>query len=126
MRRVPVANVSQVLIDAKDLLQDDNARTITTGGQDQIGVELTSIKRFHCDHFCSFPPRESFIREVEWIGQLFGVRRQSEAATALWISSLSFCTKRLSVSPPQRTNDNSPAVQRLCQKSASQRQRREM
>src|SRR5258708_1894908 len=72
MRRVPVANVSQVLIDAKDFLQDDNARTITTGGQGQIGVELTSIKRFHCDHFCSFPPRESFIREVEWIGQCLG------------------------------------------------------
>ena len=44
MRRVPVTNVAQVLIDAKDFLQDDNARTVTAGGQGQIGIKFAAIE----------------------------------------------------------------------------------
>ena len=51
VRRIPVANVPQEFIDAKDFLQDDNARSVTSGGQRRVGVKLSAIKRFHSRHF---------------------------------------------------------------------------
>src|SRR5204862_6904074 len=62
-RRVPVGNDAQKLVDAKNFLQDDNARSVTARGQSEIRIELTAVRRFNFDHFASAPAR-SFIREV--------------------------------------------------------------
>ena len=36
VRRIPVADIAQVLIDPEYFLQDDNAGTVTAGGQSEI------------------------------------------------------------------------------------------
>src|SRR5580765_6719440 len=50
MRRIPVADLPHVLIDAKDFLQDDDAWPITAGRQSDMRVKFAAIKRFDCEH----------------------------------------------------------------------------
>src|SRR5689334_19536451 len=43
MRRIPVSDIAQVLIDAKDLLEHDDAWPITTRRQCQVTIKLPVI-----------------------------------------------------------------------------------
>src|SRR5260370_6211273 len=43
---VPVTNLAHVFIDAKDFLQDDNARAIGARGQSKVAFQLSAIERF--------------------------------------------------------------------------------
>src|SRR6185503_11033511 len=50
VRRIPVGNVTEVLIDTKDLLEHDDAWSITARRQGNVGVKLPTIKRFDFHH----------------------------------------------------------------------------
>src|SRR5205814_1244464 len=52
VRRVPVAGVTHELIDAKDFLKDDDAGTIATRRQSDVGIEFPTVGRFNCGHDC--------------------------------------------------------------------------
>src|ERR1051326_2560928 len=41
---IPVTHLPHVLVNAKDFLQHDDARAITTGRQSKVGVELSVIE----------------------------------------------------------------------------------
>src|SRR5689334_19001332 len=50
VRRVPVSNTADVVVDAEDLLKHDDAWSIPTRGQGQVAVELVAIEGFDCWH----------------------------------------------------------------------------
>src|SRR5260370_1254132 len=50
VRSIPIADPAQVLIDAENFLQDDNARTVTAGRQSKVGGKLSAIKGFQSNH----------------------------------------------------------------------------
>ncbi len=50
VRRVPVSNAAHVAVDAEDLLEHDDAWSITARGQGKVAVELAAVEGFDCDH----------------------------------------------------------------------------
>jgi hypothetical protein len=50
VRRIPVSNTADELVNSKDLLEYDYTGTISTRRQGKISVEIAAVERFYCDH----------------------------------------------------------------------------
>src|SRR5690349_23770790 len=50
VRRIPIGDATNVVVDAKDLLKHDDAWSIATRRQGNVGIELATIERLDCDH----------------------------------------------------------------------------
>src|SRR4051794_4178906 len=50
MRRIPLGNITQILVDTKDLLEHDDAWSIPARRQRQIPIKLPTIESSDFDH----------------------------------------------------------------------------